>query len=436
MPVAGMGTCEQGLTIALTGADAPPAKAVAQADPCASRAVTEHGETARQPPAGPAPTDSTRAGLAARHRDYLSRSHFGSLDGLRFICITAVIWHHMPVQPAISARHLLASRGHTGVDFFFVLSGFLITTLLLREAAAKGRFSLRGFYWRRALRILPIYLLVDGLATVYAVVLRGETEALGLVPYYLLFLSNFLAVEDIGFLSPTWSLAMEEQYYLIWPLLLTLLPRRLVVPGLVTLIAVNVAGVLGVFRAIGIVPVEVGPLRLALGGTTYAPILMGSLAAVLLHRPRGFAAITPWLSFKAAPWLCLAALIATLALAPPTLEGWPNLMVHSLMVLTLVSLVLREDNGMSGVLQFAPIRRIGQVSYGVYLYHLFALALMMKLSEVLGISAWGWLMVSYYALAVGMAELSFRLFESRFQALRHRGWGRPRPPPLPRPPAG
>ena len=73
------------------------------------------------------------------HRGYLATRHFGNLDGLRFICITAVIWHHAPIRPEMTDISILFARGHTGVDFFFLLSGFLITTLLLREETAKGR---------------------------------------------------------------------------------------------------------------------------------------------------------------------------------------------------------------------------------------------------------------------------------------------------------
>ncbi len=95
---------------------------------------------------------------------YLRRRHFGSLDGLRALCIGAVLWHHSPLMDPASPVQLL-TRGFTGVDMFFVLSGFLITTLLLREEQATGRISLSAFYWRRALRILPGYLLLAGQLT-------------------------------------------------------------------------------------------------------------------------------------------------------------------------------------------------------------------------------------------------------------------------------
>lgn len=356
------------------------------------------------------------------HESYLARRHFGSLDGLRFLCITAVIWHHAPVWNGLRDNvSVLFARGHTGVDFFFVLSGFLITTLLMREEVAHGRFSLRAFYWRRALRIIPIYFLVVSLAGFYAIVVKGQTEQLAILPYYYLFLSNFLTVKDIGFLDPTWSLAVEEQYYLIWPALLLFLPRRWIVPVLLGLIALNVLGALGVFD--GLPRLESTYLRFKLSGATYAPILMGSLVAVLLHRPAGFAAFWRLAGFRAAPWLWFAAILVIFALPGP-LQGWPNLALHSAMCLALASLVLREDNAMAPFFRLVPIVRIGQVSYGIYLYHLFALAIVNKGFEILGISSSWAVLILYYALAIVIAELSFRSFETWFLSFRHKGLGR------------
>ena len=366
------------------------------------------------------------------HCGYLATRHFGNLDGLRFICITAVIWHHAPGKGHLTDISILFARGHTGVDFFFVLSGFLITTLLLREETAKGRFSLRGFYWRRFLRIIPVYYLVVSFAAVYAIIVKGYTDQLEILPYYYLFLSNFLRGEDIGFLSVTWSLAVEEQYYLLWPALLLLVPRRWIVTVLVVLIAVNVSAAMELFSLIGIHPIDVAHLRLQIVSATYAPILMGSLVAILLHRRAGFAALRTITAFPGAPWVWFAALLAALGGFPGALEGLPNLVVHSLMCLMLTSLVIREHTAMSPLLKLAPIARIGQISYGIYLYHLFALSFVVKVLEVSGLYNAGLVLILYFPLSILIAEISFRSFEAWFTRLRHKGPGRVNPSP-PRP---
>lgn len=140
---------------------------------------------------------------------YQAVRFFSSLDGLRFICIGMVLWHHSPARVALEDAGRFWGRGFTGVDFFFVLSGFLITTLLLREEEATGRISLSDFYRRRILRIVPVYFFVVTAICLYYIGWKGMDELRPLVPYYYLFLSNFL-IDDIPLLSITWSLAWRS----------------------------------------------------------------------------------------------------------------------------------------------------------------------------------------------------------------------------------
>lgn len=367
-------------------------------------------EDALQAPPAPDLARTTAEAFAA----YRATVRFSCLDGLRFFCILAVLWHHGPVWSELATTTPILGRGFLGVDFFFVLSGFLITTLLLREEARTGRFSLRGFYWRRLLRIVPVYVFVVTLVSVYYVIIRDETQYAGLVPFYYLFLSNFL-VTHIPLLGPTWSLAVEEQYYLLWPLLLLALPRRWVLPVLAVLIAVNVAGILSVFAPLGIVPVETGVLRIALPNATYAPILMGSAVALVLHDRRGFAGAWALLGGRLAPLLAFAVLLALIALAPPDLRGWPNLAIHLAMSACLVTLVIRDRNVLTPLMSLRWVARVGEISYGLYLYHLIALAVVTK--ALPGLTPIG-VFLAYSVLAIAMAEMSFRTLEKVFRRLR------------------
>lgn len=346
------------------------------------------------------------------HDEYLARRHFANLDGLRFVCISMVLWHHAIPGGLAEIRGL--ARGFLGVDFFFVLSGFLITTLLLREARDCGRFSLRDFYIRRALRILPVYLFVVTAVSVWYVGIRGQTDLAGLVPYYYLFLSNFLT-DHIPTLSITWSLSVEEQYYLVWPLLMLALARRALVRVALALVALNVAVAAGL---VGGTAPTAGPLAFRLPDSTYAPILMGALLALALDHPRGHAIALRWLGGR---WTALAA-FACLALAihavPGDFRGLPNLLVHSLMVAVLAALVLREDGAGLGLLRARPVARIGVVSYGIYLYHLVALDITGRAFGVLGIASDWALLAGYSLVSVLMAEISFRTLEAAFRRLR------------------
>lgn len=341
---------------------------------------------------------------------YQSRRRFGALDGLRFVCVAAVLWHHGP-GVALLKDHLLAGRGFLGVDFFFVLSGFLITTLLLREEQARGEgirgsFSLRDFYHRRALRILPPYLALVGLVSLWFIGIKGQHALLPLLPAYLLFLANFLQA-DIPLLSPMWSLAVEEQFYLLWPLALRLLPRPWVLPALCAAVALNVLGIMGAFGAGG---ATIGPLVLHLPNATYAPILLGAGLAVVLHGQRGFALLFRFLGARWAAPCLMAGLVVLVEVLPPDLRGLPNLVLHLTMTAVLAAMVLREDNGLAGLLALRPVARIGAISYGIYLYHLIGLhiatVLMARLAPVAE-APWS-LLVLYVAFSILLAEISFR----------------------------
>lgn len=167
--------------------------------------------------------------------------YFPNLDGLRFLAFFFVFMYHCyfnipkggEQHSLYMVFHQLWENGDLGVNFFFTLSGFLITYLLLVEEKENKRFSIPGFYWRRTLRIWPLYFttLLFGF-TIFQALLRaiGVTiEETANAWYYLLFLGNFDILKNgvpvSGTLSVLWSLAIEEQFYLFWPLLLLIFKR-------------------------------------------------------------------------------------------------------------------------------------------------------------------------------------------------------------------
>lgn len=150
-----------------------------------------------------------------------------SLDGLRAVAVLCVMLYHLQ-QPG------LFPGGYVGVDVFFVLSGFLITDLLVTENRQSGRVDLRAFYARRALRLLPALAAVVGVATASVLLIgrfaqfRGDT--LKSVPFVALYSANWQfahsPVADWSLLGHTWSLSIEEQYYFVWPIILLWAWRR------------------------------------------------------------------------------------------------------------------------------------------------------------------------------------------------------------------
>ena len=351
-----------------------------------------------------------------------ARSHFAGLDGLRFFAILGVLFVHSPLVDMWAPHFRFFGRGFLGVDFFFVISGFLITTLLLREEDRKGRISLRGFYWRRALRILPLFLLlVTAVGGYYALIKRSPGMA-ELWPFYYLFLSNFL-VDHIPTLAPTWSLSVEEQYYLLWPLVLMIAPRRWLLWGILGFIVVYQGAILTGFAY---KVWEVGPLHLRFLKMTYSAILIGAGLALMLHRRESFGRLWTIIGWRWAPVFWGGLVLLEFATFPLIVEGLPQLVIHLTMAAFIGSVVIREDGPLMPLLRFRPLVRIGMVSYGIYLLHLLAdhvvRALMGRLFG--GIEDHMALYIPlYWGLAWAMAEVSFRLYESRFLALRHKPLG-------------
>jgi peptidoglycan/LPS O-acetylase OafA/YrhL len=358
------------------------------------------------------------------HSRYREVRFFGALNGIRFLCIAAVLWHHSPAFAAMEDPARILMRGFTGVDFFFVLSGFLITTLLLREEARRGRFSLAGFYRRRMLRILPVYFLVITAVSAYYVLWQSREDLAPLVPYYYLFLANFLK-EDIPLLAITWSLSIEEQYYLIWPLLLMVLGFSMWARAsvLVVLTMICVLSAAGALAFLGWQPVETEHAVWGLPATGYSAILIGSVLAVVLHTRRGFDLIHAALGRRVAPIVCFAALIAGYAALPVTLQGWPNLVLHVTMAACIASVVVREDTILHPVLSVSPVARMGEISYGIYLYHLIGLHAANVAAARSGLEAaaspWA-VTLLYLVAAIVISELSFRYYESYFLRLKDR----------------
>jgi peptidoglycan/LPS O-acetylase OafA/YrhL len=158
------------------------------------------------------------------HKGQLGR--WPALDGLRAVAVLLVMFFHLQLFGSFAG-------GSIGVDIFFVLSGFLITTLLIGEYEKTTKINFGAFYARRALRLLPALFTVIVVAVLLVTLVQElhplKYETLTGLPFVVLFLGNWAKVFDfnsLGILGHTWSLGIEEQFYLIWPLLFALLAAR------------------------------------------------------------------------------------------------------------------------------------------------------------------------------------------------------------------
>ena len=349
------------------------------------------------------------AGLETSHAIYLETRAFGSLDGLRALSIMAVVWLHTVVSPPTLPA---LSRGFLGVDFFFVISGFLIATLLLRERRRTGDVSLRGFYARRTLRIVPAYWVMLAVALGVAYLKPGEQSAniKHDIPYALLYVSNFVLTPS--FLSITWSLSTEEQFYLVIPWLQKYAPRlfaRFILPLGYLLV---VLPPFGFFPGIH--------LPEFFRQTTFGPILLGVMLAYVLDSPRGWRCVAKFLASPYSPVCAFVVLALVVNFPASDVSGWPRLAMQVAMLFLLASCVVRERHMLVGALRWWPLRRIGVVSYGIYLYHLLIYWPVARLLALLEIRSDYVFFILVLLCSWCVAEVSYRVFEARFLNLKKR----------------
>ena len=334
--------------------------------------------------------------------------YFGALDGLRALSVLAVVWHHARPTGLTAPA---ASRGFLGVDVFFVISGFLITALLLREERAHGAVRLGRFWVRRALRLWPLWygiLIVLSLVFLFAVPNAAMAAPFWRdLPWNATYTSNFIVPGT--FLALSWSLAVEEQFYLVWPIALAKF-RSAAAPMLLFLGGLSVGAHLGLFDALVVDGFGPAATRNLAFRATVLPLVLGASLALA---PQWAARIArPALAL---PWLAL--LVACAALPEPVTEGQMRIGAQVAAAGLVAACVgPREPRWLT----LRPLRWIGERAYGVYLLHLFCLQL------VTGFGPWrnGERDLAAFTLVVltslVAAGLSYRFFERRFLALKDR----------------
>ncbi|MFL5963909.1 MAG: acyltransferase family protein [Gaiellaceae bacterium] len=283
------------------------------------------------------------------------RGHLPALDGLRGVAILLVFSVHCFDWP---------KGGHLGVDLFFMLSGFLITTLLLEERDATGRINLRVFYARRARRLLPALALL--LTAYLAIDAAKGHNGLKAAAFGGLYVANLVEAfgQNPGVLSGSgldhlWSLAQEEQFYLLWPLLV---PVVALVRRPVRLLAI-VIGFLVLYR-IALAVNGASHHRLYNGPDTHADgLLAGAAVAFLLARSPQF------IVSKLLPVAALPIAVDALLLRDPS-PAWDAFglpIAEAACVAILVAALTLP--GWAAVLSWSPLRWLGRISYSLYLWH-------------------------------------------------------------------
>jgi len=334
--------------------------------------------------------------------------HLPALDGLRGISILAVLAYHSGLLPG----------GFVGVDLFFALSGFLITRLLVAEHEQMGRIRLLDFWARRALRLLPALGAAVGLAVVVSRAIEMPLEPLWIAAT-LLYAGNLLIgyghVYPIGLLSHGWSLGMEEQFYLVWPLLVAL-AMRWGVRG-VGLVAAALSLGPAIWRSLYVAGHPGNPYSDPELWTRvyFAPdmrfdaIALGCLAGAgwsFLSTPgRRADLVALGTGLLGAVWLADVCLNAEIG----TLVSQPLLFSATSLASTAIVVAAARETRLLRPLEWMPLVALGRISYGLYLYHVIVFV---------GLDAWP--VAVRWLVAIGLAAASFQVWERPFLRLKRR----------------
>ena len=364
------------------------------------------------------------------------RVFFPNLDGLRFFAFFAVFLFHSfyTANPAVKASLLyqipqgLSQFGHLGVNFFFVLSGFLITYLLLVEKTTNGRVAIGAFYMRRVLRIWPLYFAVVLLGFVILPMLHAQFgvhnfHETARPAYFLLFLANFNSIyysSQTPTLNILWSVAVEEQFYLVWPLLIAFVPIK----RLGWLLGGVLLASLG-FRYLH----QHEPLILNLH--TFAVIgdmAFGGLAAWLCFRDNKLTTAIASLS----RWSIGLGYLIGIAIiyAGSVLGSLPGYVVIERLVLAIffAFVILEQNYAQHSFIKMSQLRFAsywGTYTYGLYCLHYFLLLVAYQLLHRLGLNnnVFGVVIGDNalgLALAMAASWISFNYYEKPFLKLKDR----------------
>jgi peptidoglycan/LPS O-acetylase OafA/YrhL len=395
----------------------------------------------RSPMISTAPKPEAKITAVTTERGYIPQ-----LDALRFFAILGVLvtheWYPDPLPWIFGGL----DPGHVGVRLFFVLSGFLITGILLdcrRRAEERGHRKsvlIRRFYARRSLRIYPLYY-----AVLAVIIVAGAAPAREVWPWLATYTTNIYIWHHqqwIGNAGIFWTLAVEEQFYLMWPLLVLFVPRRWLIPVLVGLISLAPA-----FRLWASIH---QPADLTLNGYTSGTFTlavfdclgMGALLAILSQMDSTRARLHRWLNRFALP----VGAVGVIVLLASHYYGGPAtnfVLGETFLALVLCWLVGSASRGFTGtagrLLEWKPFSYLGKISYGIYALHAFVPLLLIWIGHRFGREYYGaprlvnFVIVS--TVTISLAALSWKLFEGPINNLKryfpYRDDRRPSPAPPP-----
>ncbi len=326
-------------------------------------------EALRQSPSTTLPIASTLGAASLVVPRVSGVPYVPALDGLRAIAIVGVVGYHAGLFPG----------GYLGVDVFFVLSGFLITSILLKEHETRGTIALGRFWARRVLRLFPELCVLVGILWTYATLFQSGHKAAasysdGIIA--LLYFGNWVQAftpDRLGVLGHTWSLAIEEQFYVVWPFALWALLSARVPRRRVLVIALGAAALSTLLR-FGLYWWEWPLARLYYASDTRADgLLLGCALAIALSGAPAPRIVHRHLAVVCGSVLCVALLL--MPFSAWSLAAGPLTVVYLATAGLIVHVLGNSQHWLTRALAASPMAWLGRISYGLYLWHFPAIIL-------------------------------------------------------------
>ncbi len=335
-----------------------------------------------------------------------TQRHIPALDGLRGVAVLTVFASHIGI-PGFAT-------GGVAVDIFFVLSGYLITSILVGEIERTGRIALPRFYLRRIKRLAPALLLLALLYALFAPLAlqeRSAAEHIGISALSFFYLMDYARAFFIGHnaLVHTWSLAVEEHFYLVWPLALLALAKWVPLKRWLTALAIAYLAATA-WRCLSI---DLFGWRSAYFrfDTRLSALILGSLLAVLFSTETTPRARNVWTLALIGGGVGMTAFACWYYDGAETTGGWGTLgiaLAEAASLRMILNVVERHREGTSGLLTDILSRRtliqVGKISYGLYLYHF-------PLTYWLHGKDWRLVLAVTLPAALALAALSYRYIE-------------------------
>lgn len=311
-------------------------------------------------------------------KTFIQEKYWANLDGLRAIAILMVIFHHIPpIQ--ISWLQTLQHNGRYGVALFFVISGFLISSLLIREKTATQTINLYHFYMRRALRLYPLYYLMLGFECVLVFGLGQYSPDNQLLfkdklLSYIFYFSNLLSTATIGPFFYAWSLAVEEQFYLVYAAVAKVFRLRVILLGAISLILLKLA-----YHLLPL-PHFPGDGIERLVFSYQEPIIIGVILGILSHHSATFNRITSLINKKTLVYIIVILLIILLTLFNmKDKTSLITLCFYLLSGLLVWYLSIKKPLLLIGK---GLLPYIGRISYGIYLFHMLVINILKRIPVI------------------------------------------------------